>query len=207
MTAFLEGTSTDRSWSRALHHRLTLGSFVPSASHASSAPLTDKFVDAKTMERFDYLLHHKGRFSSSCCSLSRVPERLPLLHLGLGHLTRWSSSPSPLQGVFSDHVAHARWNVPEEPQYYRFFLLSARRCHRLPDHRLPGSARAVPPKASRTAPSEEGKTPKREQGGDRRSEGAHSPCLFPLLSPFSSPSPRRGVPDPVRDLPIERARG
>jgi uncharacterized membrane protein YdjX (TVP38/TMEM64 family) len=68
---------------------LTLGSFVAfSLSRAFGRPLTDKLVEKSTMERFDYLLHHKGAFLVFLLFLiPGFPKDYLCYILGLGHLT------------------------------------------------------------------------------------------------------------------------
>ncbi len=68
---------------------LTLGSFVAFAlSRKFGRPLTDRFVDGKTMERFDYLLHHKGAFLVFLLFLiPGFPKDILCYILGLGHLS------------------------------------------------------------------------------------------------------------------------
>jgi len=68
---------------------LTLGSYVAfSLSRYFGLPLAEKFVDAKTMERFDYLLHHKGAFLVFLLFLiPGFPKDYLCYILGLGHLT------------------------------------------------------------------------------------------------------------------------
>ncbi len=67
---------------------LTLGSYVAFAlSRAFGRPLVDKFVDKKTMSRFDYLLHHKGAFLIFLLFLiPGFPKDFLCYILGLGHL-------------------------------------------------------------------------------------------------------------------------
>jgi uncharacterized membrane protein YdjX (TVP38/TMEM64 family) len=68
---------------------LTLGSFIAfSLSRYFGLPLTERFVDAKTMEKFDYLLHHKGVFLVFLLFLiPGFPKDYLCYILGLGHLT------------------------------------------------------------------------------------------------------------------------
>jgi uncharacterized membrane protein YdjX (TVP38/TMEM64 family) len=68
---------------------LTLGSFIAfSLSRYFGLPLTERFVDEKTMGKFDYLLHHKGVFLVFLLFLiPGFPKDYLCYILGLGHLT------------------------------------------------------------------------------------------------------------------------
>jgi uncharacterized membrane protein YdjX (TVP38/TMEM64 family) len=68
---------------------LSLGSYVAfSLSRSFGRPLTDRFVDKSTMDRFDYLLHHKGAFLVFLLFLiPGFPKDILCYILGLGHLT------------------------------------------------------------------------------------------------------------------------
>jgi uncharacterized membrane protein YdjX (TVP38/TMEM64 family) len=68
---------------------LTAGSYVAFAlSRKIGRPLTDRFVDKRTMDRFDYLLHHKGAFLVFLLFLiPGFPKDILCYILGLGHLT------------------------------------------------------------------------------------------------------------------------
>ncbi|MEK6779736.1 MAG: TVP38/TMEM64 family protein [Candidatus Deferrimicrobiota bacterium] len=68
---------------------LSLGSYVAfSLSRSFGRPLTDRFVDKSTMNRFDYLLHHKGAFLVFLLFLiPGFPKDILCYILGLGHLT------------------------------------------------------------------------------------------------------------------------
>ncbi len=68
---------------------LTIGSFVAFAlSRSFGRPLTDRLVDKSTMERFDYLLHHKGAFLVFVLFLiPGFPKDFLCYILGLGHLS------------------------------------------------------------------------------------------------------------------------
>ncbi len=142
---------------------LTIGSFLAfSLSRFFGRPLTERFVDAKTMERFDYLLHHKGAFLVFLLFLiPGFPKDYLCYILGLGHLTTLEFLSIATTGrLLGTMLLTLGGSFLRNHQYYRFFLLSGGGGgHRLPDHRLPGPARAVLPEASRTAPSEEGEGP------------------------------------------------
>jgi uncharacterized membrane protein YdjX (TVP38/TMEM64 family) len=68
---------------------LTLGSYIAFAlSRTFGRPFVERFVDAGTMRRFDYLLHHKGAFLVFLLFLiPGLPKDYLCYILGLGHLT------------------------------------------------------------------------------------------------------------------------
>ncbi|MDA8122120.1 MAG: VTT domain-containing protein [Deltaproteobacteria bacterium] len=68
---------------------LSLGSYVAFAlSRTFGRPLTDRFVEKSTMDRFDFLLHHKGAFLVFLLFLiPGFPKDILCYILGLGHLT------------------------------------------------------------------------------------------------------------------------
>jgi uncharacterized membrane protein YdjX (TVP38/TMEM64 family) len=68
---------------------LVIGSFVAfSLSRTFGRPFVEKFVSHSTMDRFDYLLHHKGLFLIFMLFLMPgFPKDYLCLILGLGHLT------------------------------------------------------------------------------------------------------------------------
>lgn len=68
---------------------LTLGSYVAfSLARIFGRPFVEKFVDFRTMKRFDYLLHHKGAFLVFLLFLiPGFPKDYLCYILGLGHLT------------------------------------------------------------------------------------------------------------------------
>ena len=106
---------------------LTLGSFFAfSLSRFFGRPLTDKFVDAKTMERFDYLLHHKGAFLVFLLFLiPGVPKDLLCYILGLGHLTTLEFLAIATTGrLLGTMLLTLGGSFLRNHQYYRFFLLS-----------------------------------------------------------------------------------
>jgi uncharacterized membrane protein YdjX (TVP38/TMEM64 family) len=106
---------------------LTLGSFLAfTLSRYFGLPLTERFVDAKTMERFDYLLHHKGAFLVFLLFLiPGFPKDYLCYILGLGHLTTLEflaiASTGRLLGTILLTLGGA---FLRNHQYYRFFLLS-----------------------------------------------------------------------------------
>lgn len=68
---------------------LTLGSYVAfSLSRSFGRPFVERFVSKSTMERFDYLLHHKGAFLVFLLFLiPGFPKDYLCYILGLGHLS------------------------------------------------------------------------------------------------------------------------
>jgi len=68
---------------------LTIGSCINfSLSRSFGQPLVDRFVDPKTMQRFDFLLHHKGAFLVFLLFLlPGFPKDILCYILGLGHLS------------------------------------------------------------------------------------------------------------------------
>jgi len=68
---------------------LTTGSIINFLlTRAFGRPLVDRFVDPRTMERFDFLLHHKGAFLVFLLFLlPGFPKDYLCYILGLGHLS------------------------------------------------------------------------------------------------------------------------
>ncbi len=68
---------------------LTIGSYAAFAlSRSYGRPLVERFVSRTTMERFDYLLHHKGAFIVFLLFLiPGFPKDTLCYFLGLGHLS------------------------------------------------------------------------------------------------------------------------
>ena len=68
---------------------LTLGSVIAfQLSRKFGKPAVDRLVDPKTMERFDFLLHHKGAFLVFLLFLlPGFPKDYLCYILGLGHLS------------------------------------------------------------------------------------------------------------------------
>jgi uncharacterized membrane protein YdjX (TVP38/TMEM64 family) len=105
---------------------LTAGSFLAfTLSRTFGRPFTDRFVDPKTMERFDYLLHHKGAFLVFLLFLiPGFPKDYLCYILGLGHLTTLEflaiASTGRLLGTV---MLTLGGTYLRDHQYYRFFLL------------------------------------------------------------------------------------
>jgi len=106
---------------------LTLGSYIAfTLSRYFGRPLTDKFVDAKTMERFDYLLLHKGLFLVFLLFLiPGFPKDYLCYILGLGHLTTLEFLAIATTGRFlGTMLLTLGGTFLRNHQYSRFFLLS-----------------------------------------------------------------------------------
>jgi uncharacterized membrane protein YdjX (TVP38/TMEM64 family) len=106
---------------------LTLGSYIAfTLSRYFGRPLTDKFVDAKTMERFDYLLLHKGLFLVFLLFLiPGFPKDYLCYILGLGHLTTLEFLVIATTGRFlGTMLLTLGGTFLRNHQYSRFFLLS-----------------------------------------------------------------------------------
>jgi uncharacterized membrane protein YdjX (TVP38/TMEM64 family) len=106
---------------------LTLGSFIAfSLSRFFGRPLTEKFVSAKTMERFDYLLHHKGAFLIFLLFLiPGFPKDYLCYILGLGHLTTLEFLTIATTGrLLGTTLLTLGGTYLRNHQYSRFFLLS-----------------------------------------------------------------------------------
>jgi uncharacterized membrane protein YdjX (TVP38/TMEM64 family) len=106
---------------------LTLGSYIAfTLSRYFGRPLTDKFVDAKTMERFDYLLHHKGAFLIFLLFLiPGFPKDYLCYILGLGHLTTLEFLSIATTGrLLGTTLLTLGGMFLRNHQYSRFFLLS-----------------------------------------------------------------------------------
>jgi uncharacterized membrane protein YdjX (TVP38/TMEM64 family) len=106
---------------------LTAGSWIAfSLSRWLGRPFVEKFVRKETMERYDYLLHHKGAFLVFLLFLiPGFPKDLLCYILGLGHLNTKEFLVISTIGRFmgtvlltlgGDYIRHH--------QYYRFFILT-----------------------------------------------------------------------------------
>jgi uncharacterized membrane protein YdjX (TVP38/TMEM64 family) len=106
---------------------LTMGSYIAFAlSRAFGRPFVEKFVNKQVVERFDYLLHHRGAFLIFLLFLiPGFPKDYLCYVLGLGHLTTleflliggfgrlFGTILLTLGGAFLRH-----------DQYARFFILT-----------------------------------------------------------------------------------
>jgi len=106
---------------------LTVGSYIAfSLSRFFGRPLTDRFVDAKTMERFDYLLLHKGLFLVFLLFLiPGFPKDYLCYILGLGHLTTLEFLIIATAGrLLGTMLLTLGGTFLRNHQYQSFFLLS-----------------------------------------------------------------------------------
>lgn len=105
---------------------LTLGSWINFVlSKTFGRPFVDKFVSKKTMDKYDYLLHHKGAFLVFVLFLiPGFPKDILCYIIGLGHLTTREFLIISTVGRFGGTVlltlggAYLRHH-----QYYRFSIL------------------------------------------------------------------------------------
>jgi uncharacterized membrane protein YdjX (TVP38/TMEM64 family) len=105
---------------------LTIGSLIAfSLSKTFGRPFVDKFINKKTMDKYDYLLHHKGAFLVFLLFLiPGMPKDLLCYILGLGHLTTKEFFLISTVGRFGGTVlltlggSYLRYH-----QYYRFSVL------------------------------------------------------------------------------------
>lgn len=105
---------------------LTIGSMVAfSLSRYFGRPFADKFVKKETMERYDYLLHHKGAFLVFLLFLiPGFPKDLLCYILGLGHLsTREFLIISTLGRFMGTVLLTFGGDYIRHQQYYRFSIL------------------------------------------------------------------------------------
>ena len=105
---------------------LTIGSYVAFAlSRYFGRPLTDRFVDKATMDRFDYLLHHKGAFLVFLLFLlPGFPMDLLCYILGLGHLTTLEFLSIASSGrLLGTVLLTLGGTYLRKQQYFRFFSL------------------------------------------------------------------------------------
>jgi uncharacterized membrane protein YdjX (TVP38/TMEM64 family) len=106
---------------------LTLGSFIAfSLSRYFGLPLTERFVDEKTMGKFDYLLHHKGVFLVFLLFLiPGFPKDYLCYILGLGHLTTVEFLAIATTGrLLGTILLTLGGTFLRDHRYYMFFLLS-----------------------------------------------------------------------------------
>lgn len=105
---------------------LTLGSLVAfSLARILGRPFVERFVKKETMEKYDYLLHHRGAFLVFLLFLiPGFPKDMLCYILGLGHLTTKEFFVISTVGRFGgtvlltfggDYIRHH--------QYYRFSIL------------------------------------------------------------------------------------
>lgn len=106
---------------------LTLGSYAAFAlSRAFGRPFVEKVVSKATMERFDYLLHHKGAFLAFLLFLiPGFPKDYLCYILGLGHLsTREFIVIGGTGRLFGTILLTLGGNYIRHHQYSRLFILA-----------------------------------------------------------------------------------
>jgi uncharacterized membrane protein YdjX (TVP38/TMEM64 family) len=105
---------------------LTFGSWVNfSLSKTFGRPFVDRFVSKATMEKYDYLLHHKGAFLVFVLFLiPGFPKDILCYILGLGHLTTREFLVISTVGRFGGTVLLTLGGTYlRHQQYYRFSFL------------------------------------------------------------------------------------
>ena len=105
---------------------LTIGSMIAfTLSRIFGRPFVDKFVSRKTMDKYDYLLHHKGAFLVFLLFLiPGVPKDFLCYILGLGHLTSKEFFAISTIGRFAGTVLLTLGgSYIRHHQYYRFSIL------------------------------------------------------------------------------------
>lgn len=105
---------------------LTLGSFLAfSLSKTFGRPFVDKFVSKTTLDKYDYLLHHKGAFLVFILFLiPGFPKDILCYVLGLGHLSTKEFLLISTVGRFSGTALLTfGGSFLRQHQYYRFSLL------------------------------------------------------------------------------------
>lgn len=88
-------------------------------------PFVEKFIKKETMERYDYLLHHKGAFLIFLLFLvPGFPKDSLCYIIGLGHLTTKEFLVISTVGRFGGTVLLTLGgNYIHRNQYYSFFVL------------------------------------------------------------------------------------
>jgi uncharacterized membrane protein YdjX (TVP38/TMEM64 family) len=105
---------------------LTLGSWINfSLSKTFGRPFVDRFVSTKTMDKYDYLLHHKGAFLVFVLFLiPGFPKDLLCYIIGLGHLSTREFLIISTVGRFGGTVLLTLGGAYlRHQQYYRFSIL------------------------------------------------------------------------------------
>jgi uncharacterized membrane protein YdjX (TVP38/TMEM64 family) len=105
---------------------LTLGSFAAFfLSRAFGRPFVERFVKKETLDKYDYLLHHKGAFLVFLLFLiPGTPKDLLCYVLGLGHLSTKEFLVISTVGRFAGTVLITLGgSYIHHRQYYRFFVL------------------------------------------------------------------------------------
>ncbi|RJQ50432.1 MAG: TVP38/TMEM64 family protein [Nitrospiraceae bacterium] len=105
---------------------LTIGSFINFwLSKTFGRPFVERFVSKQTIERYDYLLHHKGAFLVFLLFLiPGTPKDFLCYILGLGHLTVKEFLLISTVGRFGGTILLTLGgNFIRHHQYYRFSML------------------------------------------------------------------------------------
>ncbi|RJQ50839.1 MAG: TVP38/TMEM64 family protein [Nitrospiraceae bacterium] len=105
---------------------LTIGSFINFwLSKTFGRPFVDRFVSKGTIERYDYLLHHKGAFLVFLLFLiPGLPKDLLCYILGLGHLSIKEFLIISTVGRFGGTLLLTLGgSFIRHQQYYRFSML------------------------------------------------------------------------------------
>jgi len=105
---------------------LTLGSWLAFfLSKTFGRPFVDKFVSRKTLDKYDYLLHHKGAFLVFILFLiPGFPKDILCYILGLGHLSTKEFLVISTVGRFAGTVLlTVGGSYLRHQQYYRFSVL------------------------------------------------------------------------------------
>lgn len=106
---------------------LTIGSYIAfSLARRFGTPFVEKFVHPATMDRFDYLLHHKGAFFVFLLFLiPGFPKDYLCYILGLGHLSTTEFLVIGGTGrLFGTILLTLGGNYIRNQQYMRFFILA-----------------------------------------------------------------------------------
>jgi uncharacterized membrane protein YdjX (TVP38/TMEM64 family) len=105
---------------------LTLGSWLAFfLSKTFGRPFVDKFVSRQTLDKYDYLLHHKGAFLVFILFLiPGFPKDILCYILGLGHLSTKEFLVISTVGRFAGTVLlTVGGSYLRQQQYYRFSVL------------------------------------------------------------------------------------
>ena len=105
---------------------LTFGSWLAFfLSKTFGRPFVDRFVSRKTLDKYDYLLHHKGAFLVFILFLiPGFPKDILCYILGLGHLSTKEFLAISTVGRFAGTVLLTfGGSFLRHQQYYRFSLL------------------------------------------------------------------------------------
>lgn len=105
---------------------LTLGSWLAFfLSKTFGRPFVDKFVSKQTLDKYDYLLHHKGAFLVFTLFLiPGFPKDILCYILGLGHLSTKEFLVISTVGRFAGTVLlTVGGSYLRHQQYYRFSVL------------------------------------------------------------------------------------